>query len=264
MAVPFVSITANELRHRWLVAHLAADPRLDLRGVVCEQKGPRPEGGSAPANEIIASHFRGRDEAERRFFGDAPAFEDLGVPVNRVPRGASNDPAVAQWVDDLRPERLSLFGCSIIREPLLATYEDRTINLHLGLSPYYRGAGTNFWPLVNGEPECVGATIHIATLKVDAGPILVQRRPEMTASDGPHEVGFNALIAGASALRDAVAQHAEGVRAGEPQQGVGRLYKNADFGADAVVRMREQFANGMVKNYLQDKERRDGRFPIVG
>ena len=46
-----------------------------------------------------------------------------------------------------------VFGTGILREALLSAFPGRLINIHLGLSPYYRGAGTNFWPLVNGEPE---------------------------------------------------------------------------------------------------------------
>ena len=35
---------------------------------------------------------------------------------------------------------------------------NKILNLHLGISPYYKGSGTNYFPLVNNEPQYVGAT----------------------------------------------------------------------------------------------------------
>ena len=38
-----------------------------------------------------------------------------------------------------------VYGTTIIKGDLIRIFEKRIINLHLGLSPYYRGAGTNFF-----------------------------------------------------------------------------------------------------------------------
>jgi len=46
----------------------------------------------------------------------------------------------------------------------------------LGLSPYYLGSGTNYWPLVNEKPEFVVATfMHIDT-DIDTEEIIHQIR----------------------------------------------------------------------------------------
>ncbi len=261
--VRFAAIVGDHQRHRWLVAQLAADPRLELRGVVCERQPPPPKGETEEEERLIAEHFALRAEAEERYFGSAPPLEAHGVPVRAVAPGESNDPAVAEWVRGLGADYLVLFGCSIIREPLLADFDCRAINIHLGLSPHYKGHATNFWPLVNGEPECVGATIHLATLDVDAGPILRQARPEMAPGDGSHDIGCKAIAAGALALADAVAGYAAGEVEPAPQEGDGRVYRRADFTPRAVAEMRRRFAEGMIPRYLAEKPERDARFPIV-
>jgi methionyl-tRNA formyltransferase len=156
-----------------------------------------------------------------------------------------------------------LLGSSIITEPLLVDFDMRTINIHLGLSPYYRGTATNFWPLVNGEPECVGATIHLATLSVDAGPIIRQRRPPMEPEDGSHDIGCKALIEGTNAMRDAISDYASGTVDLVPQSGGGQLYKSSDFHPGAVEEMRRRFADGLIPEYLSHKAERDAAFPIV-
>ena len=257
MTAGFVSIVGNGLRHRWLVAQLAADSRLELRGIVCEEKRARPTGASKQEDETIAKHFAERDDAEQRFFGEAPELEDLGAPVLRVTHGTSNEPDVAEWVRERRADRLQLFGCSIIREPLLDTYAQETINIHLGLSPYYRGAATNFWPLVNGEPECVGATIHVATLEGGRGadPEAAPARRRRGRRRARHRLQGDRRGAGASA--DAIAGHAAGkLCQGEPQKPGGHLYKNADFHAGAVEEMWRRLGMAWSPTTWQSASRR--------
>jgi hypothetical protein len=251
-----VAIVGDHLRHRWYAEQVAGDPRVDLRGIVSERQRPAPEGASAEEDALIADHFAARTRAEQAFFGSASPFEELGVPVLTVPTGGAN--AAADWLEPLGASVLLLYGCGIIREPLLGRFE-RAVNLHLGLSPYYRGHATNFWPLVNGEPECVGATIHLATADVDAGPILRQARPAIAAEDGSHDIGCKALAAGVEALLAALADGREPV----PQRPGGRVYTHADFHAGAVAELRSRFAAGMIPAYLERKAERDARFPIV-
>ena len=260
--LPFVAIVGDHLRHRWLVAQLAAHPGLTLRGIVCERQPPAPRGSTADEDALVADHFARRSAAEERHFG-APALEGHGVPVLAVDSGRSNDPEVAAWMGTLGASWLVLFGCSIIREPLLADFENRAVNIHLGLSPYYKGHATNFWPLVNGEPECVGATVHLATLSVDAGPILRQARPDIAAADDSHDIGCKALIAGARALLEGLSAYAVGELEPTPQTGDGRVYRRADFTPAAVEELRERFRSGMIPEYLAHRQAREARFPIV-
>lgn len=260
--IPIVALVGDFLRHRWYAAQFADDPRFELRAVVSERQPAARSGETEQENRLIADHFARRDAAEEAFFGGAPAWEELGE-TRHVDRGATNEEPTAAWVQSFEPTHLVLYGSSIIREPLLTEFHDRTVNIHLGLSPYYKGHATNFWPLVNGEPECVGATIHLATLSVDAGPILRQVRPDPAADDGSHDIGCKAISAGSAAHRDAVAAYAAGALEPIAQQPGGRLYKRADFTAAAVEEMRNRLADGMITDYLRDRPARDARFPII-
>lgn len=261
--IPIVALVGDFLRHRWYAAQLATDARFELRAVVSERQPPPRRGETAADEALIENHFAQRDAAEERFFGGAPPWEELAPDVRRVERGATNEPETATWVREREPAFLVLYGSSIIKAPLLEWYASTTVNIHLGLSPYYKGHATNFWPLVNGEPECVGATIHLATLEVDAGPILRQVRPAMEPDDGNHDIGCRAIAAGSAAHRDALAALAAGTAMPAPQRGEGRLYRRADFSADAVRELRRRLADGMIPEYLADKAGRDARFPIV-
>jgi hypothetical protein len=49
----------------------------------------------------------------------------------------------------MSPDLIISYGCSIIKRPLIEYFDKKFINIHLGLSPYYKEGGTNFWPFVN-------------------------------------------------------------------------------------------------------------------
>ena len=256
-------ITGDQLRHRWVASTLHRT--LGLAGVVSEQVPALPvDSASATLTEdeqIIQKHFEERDAVEKVHLGREVDFPE--VPVRHVPRGESNSPETRAWVSEQRPDVVFLYGSSIIRPPLLTDYP--TINLHLGLSPYYRGSGTNFWPLANGEPECVGCTIHLAVEDVDAGGVLHQVRPPVEPVDRAHEMGTKALMAAVAAIPAVV----EAYRAGRIQPvkqdlSAGTVYKRRDFDAASVRRLWANLESGMIREYAEAQDTRNARFPIVG
>jgi methionyl-tRNA formyltransferase len=180
-----------------------------------------------------------------------------------VPPGGCNAPAEIEAMRRLRPSVVLVFGTGLLAPALIDAFPGGIINIHLGLSPFYRGAGTNFWPLVNREPEYCGATIHFLDAGVDSGPIIAHVRPDVRRGDGPHDIGNRIIVAAAEALASAAIAHAASPLRGVVQQGGGRLYKRADFSAAAVERLSANFAGGMIDEYLDDRAARDARVPLV-
>lgn len=79
--------------------------------------------------------------------------------------------SVVQFEDlqRLRPDFLLILNCpKLIRKEQM--YGIRTLNLHGGILPTYRGSSANAWAIINGEDE-VGFSIHEATDEIDAGDI---------------------------------------------------------------------------------------------
>ena len=59
----------------------------------------------------------------------------------------------------------------------------------MGLSPYYKGSGTNFFPFVNKELHFCGSTIMLISKKIDSGKIVHQIRPDFKPTDNIHTIG---------------------------------------------------------------------------
>ena len=75
--------------------------------------------------------------------------------------------------DFLKSDIYVVFGGSYIKGEL-ADYlvKQKAINIHMGVSPYYRGADCNFWALYDNNPHLVGTTIHMLSKGLDSGPML--------------------------------------------------------------------------------------------
>jgi methionyl-tRNA formyltransferase len=253
-------ITGDQLRHHHFVHQLQA--HFDVRGVVCETVYQPKIEGDARDIEDLQRHFEERVEAENRYFDADRTLVLAADRVLRIPKGEANSDAVYAWITALEPAYLVLYGSSIIRERLLTAFEGRVINMHLGLSPYYRGSGTNFWPLVEGKPELLGVTIHLATLDVDAGAILKQVRPPVSAGDRNHDMGCKAIIAGAGAMIQAIEGYASGTIQPQKQPPGGKLYRRKDFNVEAVRKMWRNLDAGMIEAYAAEPERA-AQYPII-
>jgi folate-dependent phosphoribosylglycinamide formyltransferase PurN len=254
-----VLLTGSALRHQRYAEGLSRTVR--LLGVVAEEK--RQPAEADQMTPIVAEHLRQLRDKEAQYFANAPALDVLAAEVLRIAAGGVNSHEVFDWVTNIAPDYLALYGTSIVKDPLLSAFTGRVVNLHLGLSPYYRGAATNFWPLVNREPECVGGTFHLATLSVDAGPILHQFRPAAAPTDDAHDLGCKTIEAGARLAGFVIEAFARGALAQVDQRTGGRTYRRRDFCESAVMAMRANFTSGMIAEYLQRKMDRDVQFPIV-
>lgn len=257
-----VLLTGDGLRHRYAAGALAAGTT--LVGVVSETKAPALDPASDLPDadrELLRRHLHDRDRVEAEMLGSAPPW---AADVLHVPRGCVNSSDVGHWVAARGPDVVVLFGTGLVRDPLLGRWEGRLVNLHLGLSPYFRGSATNFWPLVLCQPECVGATIHVAVREVDAGAILGQVRPAPHPEDGAHEIGTRAMVAALRALPDLLQRFLAGTLIPVEQDlSTGRVFRRRDFTADAVRRLRGNLEQGMMRDYVRHAAARQAAYPIV-
>ena len=74
----------------------------------------------------------------------------------------------------------------------------------MGVSPYYRGSSCNFGAAYDGNPEFVGATIHLLSKGLDSGDMLYHALPAAEKID-PFVLGMKAAQAAHNSLVSRIA-----------------------------------------------------------
>ena len=78
----------------------------------------------------------------------------------------------------LKSDIYIVFGSSFIKGELLKfLIKKKTINIHMGISPYYRGADCNYWAIKDDNINLVGSTIHYLSDQLDGGKIIKYVKP---------------------------------------------------------------------------------------
>ena len=93
---------------------------------------------------------------------------------------------------------VSLGHPRLISGPMLTTFKDRIINIHISLLPWNRGADPNFWSWFDDTPK--GVTIHRIDAGIDTGNILAQREITKWHEDETLNTSWHCLMAGAKGL----------------------------------------------------------------
>jgi hypothetical protein len=141
--------------------------------------------------------------AEREVFGTVRFLPD-GARAMPLRMGDLNRIPLENFGAALDADLFVVFGASYIKGPLIDhLVERRALNIHMGLSPFYRGSSCNFWALHDGRPEYVGATIHLLTRGLDSGAMLRHAVPAAGDTD-PFVLGMRAVKAAHEALVDSI------------------------------------------------------------
>lgn len=86
------------------------------------------------------------------------------------------------------------FGTSYVTAATLARIPNGILNLHTGYLPDYRGVKSEFWTLLNEEPERAGWTLHFMTPELDAGDIVLQRCVPPSEGESPGSLRARLLL----------------------------------------------------------------------
>ncbi len=102
------------------------------------------------------------------------AAQELGIPV--IQPENVNTPKVVEKILELNPQLIITVAYGgFIGKKLRNTPDFGAINLHPSLLPKYRGASPINYALFNGD-ETTGNTVFKLIAKMDAGPIIYQKR----------------------------------------------------------------------------------------
>lgn len=167
-----VLLTSSSYRHKYLSHILKKNTELKL--ILSEKKGSYYSQQSQTSKKV-SEHLKKNLLTEKSIFGN---YEFEKNECFYLEKGSINEKKYIEKAEKVNPEFILLFGTGILSEEWLKRFRNKIINIHLGLSPYYRGSATLFWPFYNNDIGHLGTTIHETVLKVDAGRIIKNIYPD--------------------------------------------------------------------------------------
>lgn len=125
-------------------------------------------------SNIMAEYFDKVSAAQNKIFDNELVNENKNnIKILSIKNEEINKLSLNDLKDYLKSDLYIVFGSSYIKGPLVDfLIQQKAINIHAGVSPYYRGSDCNFWALYDDNPHLVGSTIHLLSKGLDNGPIL--------------------------------------------------------------------------------------------
>lgn len=136
-----------------------------------------------------------------------------------------NSEACRALIQEAKPDVLVVYGTAIIQASIFSLSRNITLNMHTGLSPYYRGDSTLFWPVYYNEPDHLGVTVHQLVESVDGGDIAATANVRYAPGDTEAHLFAKAVVAGTPLYLDAVEKALDGTLICTPQDlSIGREF----------------------------------------
>ncbi len=86
----------------------------------------------------------------------------------------ANDSLARKYVLDKKPSILIILGLDLLNKEWLEIGIP-IINIHTGITPFYRGRFCWFWPIYDKEFDKLGVTTHFVDAGIDTGEIISQK-----------------------------------------------------------------------------------------
>ncbi len=263
LKIPIVILTSCGPRHFYFCHELAK--QFEVKGIIVDDRyrwydririlfktyGLNPiEVIQAFKRKSKVRHYDQRDaETELRYFpkekySDFPA----GIPLlySRDPNSQVCQRQIRLWA----PAVICVFGTRLIRDDVLALAQTGALNIHTGLSPYYRGGQCTFWCLYEGDLGHIGVTIHHLTSRIDGGDIIATAQTDVFPDDTVRSIECRLVVQGTCEMIKAVRALSAGLAVRKPQTVRGKLFLSKMYTLDKRLELEKRLKQGWIQTLL--------------
>ena len=172
--------TSNQVRHNYftnILSNISAELNVIQENKSVFKSSPKAQ---YPKTSLMKKYFEKVDEAQKKIFGNSHLLKKENINLMTLEYGDLNKCSKEFLKFFLNSDIYLVFGSSYIKGELVDfLVKNKAINIHMGISPYYRGTDCNFWALFDSNPHLVGATIHMLSKGLDSGPMLYHALSEI-------------------------------------------------------------------------------------
>lgn len=249
--------TSNQPRHHSLINKLAAISDETYAVMECNTVFPGQVNDFFKKSDVMQDYFENVMRAEKEIFNNI-SFLPKNVHSLPIKSGDLSKLNQIQLEEALNADIFIVFGASYIKGWLIDfLVEKKAINIHMGVSPYYRGSSCNFWALYDKNPNYVGSTIHYLSKGLDSGPILYHALPTLDNEDG-----FAFTMKSVKAAHDSLAERIKSKdifnMTPHPQDKLKEIKytKNADFNDDVAKEFLDRNLNNKQLKDLMESTKK--------
>ena len=229
-----------------------------LSGLVIENRLEHipapPDDISDDLKALFSMHFQKRADSENKFFGkaDLPDTERLDVSREEL-----NSDKVKAFIKHINPDVLLSYGVHILSDEIIHSCKGESWNIHGGLSPWYRGCITHFWPSYFLEPQMTGMTVHDLTQELDGGDVVHQNASELVKGDGIHDLACRAVLGISKEIPELMnVLNNKGKLEKHKHKTTGRIWTSKDWRPDHLRPVYEFYNDKIVDLVLDGKIKR--------
>lgn len=173
--------TSNNIRHNYLIKEIS---KVAKEVYAIREFRPKYEGEKKTIykkSKTIKEYFKKVYRAQKFVFKET---NNLILPIPKkniidIENGKLSKIKIKDHLNFFTSDLYIVFGSSFIKgEVCKFLIANKAINIHMGISPFYRGADCNFWSLYDKNLKYVGSTIHYLSKGLDSGKILYYNYPK--------------------------------------------------------------------------------------
>ena len=182
--------------------------------------------------------------------GDALATEEkyfsggnkILSKVIKCEKGRLNSFHIIEQIRSQNPDVILVFGSGIIGSEII---KFGCVNVHTGMTQYFRGVDSCFWAIHDNKPQGIGATLHFINEGVDTGSIIAQHRPALSDKDSVWDIFMKTCLVGFGALEQNI-DRIKNKSINTIPGGNGKLYRTRDMSPGAF-----KLVNSNLKNVIE-------------
>lgn len=187
--------TSNQPRHLSFVRRLSEISKECFAILECNTLFPGYKEDFYKKSEVMQNYFGRVISAEKKIF-EQNYFLGTKTKSISAKMGDLNNLTEKDLEFALNSDIYIVFGSSYIKGWLIEfLLKKRAINIHMGVSPYYRGSSCNFWAAYNEDYHFIGATIHLLAKGLDSGDVLYHVLPNFDNCENCFDFSMNAVKA---------------------------------------------------------------------
>jgi phosphoribosylglycinamide formyltransferase 1 len=180
-------LSSNGVRHRYVASCLNSVFGVDnVKYVAVKKNNDHFSNSSVEQWELDHADNFSSLENEYMYSNDLP-FPEFTILPDEV-----NKPEIIKEMVGEEEADVLIFGTPILNEEWFESGFNSLTNIHLGLSPYYTGSGTMFWPFYNNEPDKSGVTLQELGEILDMGKVI--KRWHMNGARGNYYQVVNMFL----------------------------------------------------------------------